>query len=651
MRLDTLFIADDIGCDFHDGVNIVLGVNRVDKSAPSSAKAQAGEEDGHTEESSPHAKDTDSGLSVPGSQGKQPSDSLISDTNGVGKTLLLSIIKHVLGGDTERAFSSPFFAQHRHWASLQLSWGNSKFVVARALWHPLADNLYLVCKGDMQTFHERLEAAKVDLQDIDSPRDLAEQLASVDSAIRAYTKKEFQAFIAKRERIDYSQSNITFSSLLDFMIRDEKVGFNDPIGRIRRSQWVQYRSMQYLFGLPATTEEQCSGLQERIAALRLESRAAKDHLAVKKITGDDKIENLKLQAAAKLKETQESIDAVRVLPSLETVRAEYEATKRRFAKLAADISKKERYLRGYVANRDHLKRKSKAMADLLKVTDFYEDLLQFFPEQLEANISNFRSFFDNLSNDREQYYSDLLSEIRADIKLLSNEKSSLEPKLATLAKQFRSTSLIKDIATLASTEEKIQTEIKELDECRKLLIRLEALEDECSELEQRRRDILAAGRKQAKDAQETRRELINLFHELIKEIYGTDDGELAFEFNSSEASSTAGRTEIFCRVPSQTSHGRTYAKINIFDFVWLLGPKHPDVFDPGFLAHDGSYSKISREVKTHMLRAISSRLKGKQYIVTINEGELADLDAWKERVCIRLDGSQEEGKLFHQQFD
>ena len=156
---------------------------------------------------------------------------------------------------------------------------------------------------------------------------------------------------------------------------------------------------------------------------------------------------------------------------------------------------------------------------------------------------------------------------------------------------------------------------------------------------------------QKKEYKNRRRSLINLFHELISEIYGADDGELAFEYNSNEASSTAGRTEIVCQIPSQSSHGRTYAKINIFDFIWLLGEKEENDFNPAFLIHDGSYSKISKEVKIKMLKAIISRLGQKQYFITINEGELEMPSDWDNYICCKLDGSTIEGKLFGQQFD
>jgi len=369
------------------------------------------------------------------------------------------------------------------------------------------------------------------------------------------------------------------------------------------------------------------------------------------ITGEDKIENLKLSATSKLKKIREDIEEVRVIPSLEKARQDYQNIRMEFTTIASALNKKEHYLRGYTKNREDLRDKAKSMTELLKVSEFYADLLQFFPKQIEENISDFQSFFDDLSNDRERYYADLIVGIKADIKFLQSERDRLAPILDSLAQQFKNSSVLRDISTLAAAEERIQGEIKELDDCRSHLLECEAVDEKIAELEELRRNTLVEGKTQDKKFKDRRKGLINLFHELVADIYGSDDGELAFEYNSNGASSTAGRTEITCSISSQNSHGRTYAKINIFDFTWFLGEKRNGEFKPGVLIHDGSYSKISRDVKVKMLKAVVPRLAGQQYFITVNEGELDMMSEWSKWVCCRLDGSTVEGKFFREQFD
>ena len=650
MKLLELHITDEIGCQFHDGLNIIFAVNRGESTSDAKPVEPPPRNEGESDVKGENVA-ADSTSEDLNKEAALQGDSKVSDTNGVGKTLLVSVIKHILGGDTEKALSSSFFTNRKLWGTLTVDVAGGPLTISRPLWRPLAEDLYLVMEAPGDAFRDTLVKAKVELTDIASELELAELLKTAKVPVKLQSKQEFQKYLAKLENIDYSVSNITFSALLDFIIRDEKVGFTDPISRIRRAQWVQYRSAQYLFGLPAATEETCAKLQEDISNLKVNLKSITAKLDARGVTGEDKLVNLRIAAESRLSKARQDIEAVRVVPSLEDARAAYEEERKNFTAAVSALSKKQRYLIGYTKNREDLKSKTKAMSELLKVGEFYEDLVQFFPKQLEENIADFHAFFDGLAGDRDRYYTDLIVEIKADIKYLQSERDRLEPQLSELAKQFKSSSLLKDIATLAASEERIQSELRELEECGRFLIERENTEDQLEELERRRKEALAEGKKEERKFKSRREALIGLFHELIGEIYGADNGELAFEYNSTDSSSTAGRTEIVCRIPSQSSHGRTYAKINIFDFVWFLGHKGEDNFRSGFLIHDGSYSKISRDVKAKMLAAVSKRLTGQQYLITINEGELDMTPEYDAAVCCRLDGSKIEGKFFHEQFD
>lgn len=650
MNLRELHITDEISCQFHDGLNIIFALNSRDADSEVESFKPSPSSEGESDVKAENVT-ADSTLEELNKDTAAQGDSKVSDTNGVGKTLLVSVIKHVLGGDTEKALSSSFFTTRRLWGTLTVDVAGRLLTISRPLWRPLAEDLYLVMEASGKAFRDALVEAKVELTDIETELELAELLKAAKSPVRLQSKQEFQKYLAKLENIDYSVSNITFSALLDFIIRDEKVGFTDPISRIRRAQWVQYRSAQYLFGLPATTEETCAKLQEDISNLKVNLKSITAKLDAKGVTGEDKLVNLRIAAESRLSKARQYIEEVKVVPSLEEARAAYEEVRKKFTAVVSALSKKQRYLSGYTKNREDLKSKTKAMSELLKVGEFYNDLIQFFPKQLAENIADFHVFFEGLADDRDRYYTDLIVEIKADIKYLHSERDRLEPQLSELAKQFKGSSLLKDIATLAASEERILSELRELEECGRYLIERENTEDQLEELERRRKEALAEGKKEERKFKSRREALIGLFHELISEIYGVDDGELAFEYNSTDSSSTAGRTEIVCRIPSQSSHGRTYAMINIFDFVWSLGQKGEDDFRPGFLIHDGSYSKISRDVKAKMLEAVSKRLTGQQYLITINEGELDMTPEYDAAVCCRLDGSKVKGKFFHEQFD
>jgi uncharacterized protein YydD (DUF2326 family) len=406
-----------------------------------------------------------------------------------------------------------------------------------------------------------------------------------------------------------------------------------------------------LFGLPATIEDECRKLDEEIKENRHVLESKWKLLSARKVTGADKIENLKRKISVSLKKIQSDIEDVKVSSSLEDVRERYFEVRNELTEVNTEINKKEHYLEGYESNLKALEEKSTALSELLKVNEFYQDLIEFFPEQISKNISKFNEFFTNVSRDRERYYSDLILDLKSDLKFLKNEKKRIEPELENLSIQFKNSSILKDISLLTAEEERLRSELRGLDDLKIVLTECENLEEKIAKLEGVRKKKIDEGKQSEKKNREKRKRIINLFHDLVSEVYGVDDAVLEFDYVNSPESDVAGRTEIVCSIPSQGSHGRTYAKINIFDFVWFLREREPDEFDPGFLFHDGSYAKISTEVKQKMINAVTKRLGSKQYFITVNEGELNFTPDLEKQICRTLDGSQTEGKFFREQFE
>lgn len=627
MTLRRLFINESAKCSFHEGLNLVVGANRSrDGEVTDAQVARSDELEG---------------------------ESTVADTNGVGKTLLVNTIKHVLAGDVERVFSSAIFERDRYWAAIEVVVRGITYSFARALWSPLADDCFLLKQGSIEDLLATLaDSGIASFQSIQDRHWLERLLIEHEAGSLMLTKEAFKREISRLEAIDYSQANLTFSALLDFVIRDEKVGFSDPISRIRRSQWVQYRSVLYLFGLPALFEGKSKDLLEKISRLEVELKGLKARLREREITNDDRIVNLEESTKAKLRQVMDDIKAVKVSPSIETLRSEYQSVRQKYADLDASIVTKERYLRAYIENRDALRNKTQSLSDLIQVPAFFEELVGYFPDQVSENIDKFYEFFENLAKDRREYYTALIEDIKADLKLLRVEIDAVKPRLDEISERLRGSSLLADVHTLASRESALRAELTELGNARSMLSESEAIEERIQKLKNQRQDLIAQGKRELKGSERNRRALIGLFHAIVAEVYGVEDAELSFEYNSSPKSTTAGRTEIVCQIPSQNSHGRTYAKINIFDFVWFFRQRGQGEFDPGFLIHDGSYSKISRDIRVKLLAAAEERSgPGKQYIVTVNDGEVEWNAGLEQSVCCRLDGNSAEGKLFGIQFD
>lgn len=611
MILEEIYINQETRCSFHRGLNIILGRNY------------------HRATDEPRKR---------------------SDTNGIGKSIIVLTVKHVLCGDTEGAFAKSFYSEGKYWAQLEVSIGERYLVLIRPLWVPLSEDVFVIFEGTLKQHLDILADAQVELASLASKNDAIEFFEGI-AQYRVFKESDYRREISRLENIDYSETNINFSSLLDYIARDEKTGFSDPIDRPRRTTWVQYRAIQYLFGLPFTIEESAKKLKESEEDLKVERSSLWKKLESREATTFDLIANKEAQIRRAVKSVQQSISAVKISESLEDIRKQYQEAKQELINLNTKINKNEKYVESHKANVKNLKEREDALSQLLKIEDFYQDLLEFFPEQLKENIAGYRDFFESVAEDRKKYYSDLVLRLNSELRHLRANQEEVQAKVDELARHFGNTKIVGDIAALTAKEERLKTDLRDLSESRELLLKVEDLDDQILKIERDREDLLKKGKKERQKKEEQRKETINLFQKLMFEVYGSDDGGLEFDYVDNKSSSIAGRSEVHCTIPSQDSHGRTYSRINLFDLVWFLRPRDSDEFDPNFLIHDGSYCKPSPEVTEAMLEAAKTRIgQSKQYIITANENEIPDIESYGENICIELDGSRDDGKWFHQQF-
>ncbi len=612
MTLKKLFINQEIQCSFHEGLNIILGT-KVPK--------------------------------------KKLTDQKAVDTNGVGKTTIVDCIKFALGHSISHLVNLKFFQEKKYWVHLEISVQDKYFVLVRPLWSPLADDLALVYTGHLDEFKEDLVKNSLNLADISSLEDMNDGLLGLKK-IKKYSMDEYNSTISQWQNIDYSKSNIKFSSILDYIARDEKNGYSDIISMPRRTEWIQYRTMQYLLGLPANIENAASKIKEEIQDKQSEFEVMTKELSERKITSVDSIVNRRITFQKQLKHTREQLNSVLVTPTLENVRKDYQASRALLLSLNKQIHQNDVYIQSYKTNLENLKDKENSLAALLNVEKFYEDLVGFFPDQVKNNFQSYHAFFSNVGADRKVYYEELIIVLEKQSKELRAKRKSLEDQLDILSSRFSSTSIVTDVAAMASKEEALKRDLLDLDKMETYLIKSESVAEEIESFKKKRDTLIKAGKEIEKESRSSREELIKAFKEWVDIIYKTDEGTLEFAYNQNLSSSIVGRTEIDCYIPAKNSHGRGYAMIVLFDLVWFLRSKAPGEFDPGFLIHDGPYVVISDEAKPKILDLIIDLLAGtsKQYILTANDGDLADLETYREYVCIELDGSSDKGKFMKERF-
>lgn len=612
MILKKLFITAEIQCPFHVGLNIILGT-KVPK--------------------------------------KKHNEQKTIDTNGVGKTTIIDCVRFALGHSVSHLVNLKFFQEKKYWVHLEISIENKSKVLLRPLWNPLSDDLVMIYDGSLEEFQDTLIKNSLKMSDALSLDDLEKGLVKLDK-IKKYSIEEYNSILSQWQYIDYSQSNIKFSSILDYLIRDEKNGYSDIISMPRRTEWVQYRTMQYLLGLPANIENETAKVKDDIQNKQSEFDLMSKELTERRISSIDSIVNRRITCQKQLKQVREQLSSVVVTPSLENVRKEYQESRTNLLNLNKELHQNEMYLQSHKLNLNNLKDKENSLVALLNVEKFYKDLVGFFPDQVKDNFNQYNEFFSNVGSDRKVYYEELIGVLEKQSRELKAKRKSIQDQLDILSSRFSSTSIVTDVAAMASREESIKRDLLDLDKMETYLIKSESVAEEIEGLKKKRDGIIKKGKEIEKESRHSREELITSFKDWVDRIYKTDEGTLEFSYNQNPTSSIVGRTEVDCYIPAKNSHGRGYAMIVLFDLVWFLRSRTRSEFNPSFLVHDGPYVIISDEAKPKILDLILELLsdKTKQYILTANDGDLIDLEKYRQYVCIELDGSSDRGKFLKEPF-
>lgn len=611
MKFKRLYINDKIFCNFHDGLNIILGINLPPKDQTENKSA---------------------------------------DTNGVGKSMIVNCLRYVLGTNASGIFDLPYFAEKKYWAHLEIVKNNTSHVLIRPLFSTLKKYSFIY-DGTLESWQQILADNSIELSNLENEKDIAETLGGLTS-LRSFTDDEYINELCKIENLDYGKTRVKLPSILDFLIRQEKRGYDDIIEMHERTNWVQYRTVQYLFGLPSNLEQESSSLKEEISTTQAELNLKKKELSLRHINSVDTITNRRITFSKELEKIRNELKSIKVIPTLEDVRKTYQEKRAQLFKLNETLNLKENYLVNYKTALNTEESKEKSLKSLINVDQFYADLVGFFPKELKENIDSFKSFFSSVGDDRQDYYKDLISKTEQELKLFKTQKKSLSEELNTLSSRFSNTSIIGDISAIASREEKVFSEIKDLDLMEKYLVEVENLEEKLEKQNAKRTELINTGKADEKKNRSERLSLIKAFRDYVESVYGTSDGSLEFKFNSNMNSSTAGRTDISCWLPAHGSMGRGAAMIVLFDFVWFFRKRGNEEFDPNFLVHDGPFVVIGDVVKPKILDLVVELLSetDKQYLITANEHDIPNLATYRKYVCKELDGSQDSSKFFGEQF-
>lgn len=417
--------------------------------------------------------------------------------------------------------------------------------------------------------------------------------------------------------------NISFAALREYIIRDEKTGFNDIL-LPNRNGLKQHILLNYLFKMPYLSEFEIKKSKDLIDNMNNQIKLI-ESLSLN-IT-DLKVSEEEIQT--EIHSLKKTIEHSKTSTHYNKRSTEYTVTKKELNDIQSKIFEYEHICEQYQVNIDNLHEKVSEIKQLEDVEKFYEDLVGFFPNNVKENYEKVKDFYDFMVDSRGDYFKDKISSLQIKLKKLNNEKLKLENELNESSRILKSEDYIKDISYVLDD---LRNKEIELAEIRVRISDYNKKNDIVEQINEVQQEILRVNSMKYDEFlsyKSNKEKLQKIFNELMDVTY-RQHGFLDFEYDNriSNSNSTTGRVKISCSIPDEKSHGRLHMKINMFDLTWFLN-RSINESNINFLIHDGSYSNPDPYVKGALLKYLDARLKQNksgQYFVTLNKTEFLPQD-------------------------
>lgn len=515
------------------------------------------------------------------------------DSNGVGKTAMVDAIRMILGEKMPEDFwHKEELAKRDILIVLKVEIGGKIQYLARQIIDD--ENGYMADKIEMD-----IKAWKI--YDLDSYR------------------KKIQSYIF----LNLNEEGVpSFQAIREYLIRDEKQGFND-ITLPRRKPIQSSQCLIFLSLLPINFEADINKLKNEQAALQSEIKV------IKTIAKDiKKLKNDKIKLESEIDRMKNMLDSINVNDKIDYDEEKYILAKKKLKNIELHIFKKEYSKKQFEQNIEGLEQKHKKMCELVNLQAYYEQMLKYFPEDLSKNYNDMEKFFAYMLENRGSYFKQRIYKLEEELEGLQKDKKQLQKIISESTRIFQNTQIVDDIHNI---NEQLNVEYLKLADVKMKIDKYNEINQLTQALNKKRKEILEKNLQYEQEYNQHEENVLNIENHFKKltEIAYEESGDLAYFYeNDVKMSSATGRIKITCQIADENSHGRLYMKINMFDLALFLNRIDKNA-GCQLLIHDGSYCKPNPDAKAKIINYVDRYLKEKelgQYFITLNKSEISVKD-------------------------
>ncbi len=521
-------------------------------------------------------------------------DSVSKEANGAGKTTMVESLRYLLGNSLPSAFENrPLLAEKDLFLTLEVQANGKSIILGRMINSP------------DYGFYSKYDKITLDL--------LNNWVQLEDKDYKKYVQDIFMGELIDKE-------TPSFSSIREYLIRDEKLGFNNIV-LTSRNAIINYKILAYLSELPFNAEKE-------IQAIKKLQKEKNDSLKqIDALTNN--ITELKLQEKkiqSEINRLSNVLSKLNMADKIEDTVSLYNEVKAKLSKVQRQIFELENIKLQYRKNINDLQQKVSEIKALNDIEPFYKQLIDYFPDKVGRNFQELQTFYGFMVENRGKYFLGKIEDLERELKQLNAQKIKLQETLSNSTQLINSKDIFADLNIVS---EELKQKSQELAEIKFKIDFYNKKSEITNEINKIKQDIIKMTEIKHDEflsVKEKTTKITAIFDTLMKESYN-EEGVLEHEYdNRTGLNDTTGRIKIKCEIPDENSHGRLYMKINMFDLSWFLS-RVDNNNTVGPLVHDGSYCKPDKEVKFKLLKYVNDYL-GKtsagQYIITANNDEFEE---------------------------
>ncbi len=286
-----------------------------------------------------------------------------------------------------------------------------------------------------------------------------------------------------------------------------------------------------------------------------------------------------------------------------------------------------------------------------KLKDLYDEVSLFFPDQLSKKFEDLEKFTDSISSERHKYLANNLAKLQSELAIVNEQiqqqqdirskkivlltETDVYDSFKTYQKQLATLEgeliLLKEKLNLIDNSSKINSEIEQLQNERKLLIA--AIENAINE--------------------RAHSEINRIFNQIITEVTG-NNAIISIKQNSDGNVEFDADYQTTTNITTSEADGTSYKKLLCvaFDLALLIHNAKQSFYR--FVYHDGVMEGLDDRIKVRLLNVTQRICKQYdiQYILTIINSDIPTvLDGHTEifpydSVCLELTDRDDSGKLF-----